>query len=355
MFVKRVPACPRVPVAGRVLCAPGQQSAGSPLPFGPVVGGVLVAASWRWVFLVNVPIGLAALAIGWLRLPRVPGHDVERPDPLGAVLITAGVGALALGLVKGGDWGWSSTATVAVLSGGVVFLAAFVVRCLRVRNPLVDPKLFRARAFSGASLVGLVFSIAFGAMLLSIVLWCQSVWSWSALQTGLAIAPGPLMVPLFSFLVAGRLIARFGAGATIALGATIFAGGVGWWTASATALSPNYVADMLPGMLLTGVGVGLALPTFMATAASSLPPESFATGSGVVNMMRQVGLAVGVALLVAVLGKPATPSAAQTSFHNGWTLIAGISLLSGVVAVASLPTPWRRIAPASIGQQAKVD
>ena len=314
--------------------------------FGPVVGGLLVAASWRWVFLVNVPIGLAALATGWLRLPRVSGHEVERPDPLGAGLITAAVGALALGLVKGGDWGWSSTATVAVLAGAVVVLAAFVVRCLRVRNPLVDPSLFRVRAFSGASLVGLVFSTAFGAMLLSIVLWCQNVWGWSALKTGLAIAPGPLMVPLFSFLVAGRLIGRFGAAATIALGATIFAGGAGWWIARTTALSPDYVTDVLPGMLLTGVGVGLTLPTFMATAASSLPPASFATGSGVVNMMRQVGLAVGVALLVAVLGKPATLNTAQTSFHNGWTLIAGISLLSGLVAVASLPTPWRRMAPA---------
>jgi MFS family permease len=211
------------------------------------------------------------------------------------------------------------------------------------------------RAFSGASLVGLVFSTAFGAMLLSIVLWCQNVWGWSALQAGLAIAPGPLMVPVFSFLVAGRLIGRFGAAATIALGATIFAGGAGWWTASATALSPGYVTDVLPGMLLTGVGVGLTLPTFMATAASSLPPASFATGSGVVNMMRQVGLAVGVALLVAVLGNPATPNAAQTSFHNGWTLIAGISLLAGLVAVASLPTPWRRLAPASAGQPLKGD
>src|SRR3954451_3657517 len=192
---------------------------------GPVVGGVLVAASWRWVFLVNVPIGLAALVVGWRRLPAVPGHPTPRPDAAGALLLTAGVGALTLGLVKGGEWGWGSGATVAVLASAAAALAAFALRCVRDPHPLVDPALFRVRAFSGASLVALVFSVAFGAMLLSVVLWEQDVWGWSALKTGLAIAPGPLMVPLSSFLVAGRLIARFGPGPVIGAGSTLFAAG----------------------------------------------------------------------------------------------------------------------------------
>jgi EmrB/QacA subfamily drug resistance transporter len=309
---------------------------------GPVVGGLLVAASWRWVFFVNVPIGLAAVAFGWMRLPRVPGHaGVERPDPLGAVLVTAGIAALSLGLVEGGDWGWGSAATVATLAAAVVLVAAFVFHCVHVRNPLVDPGLFRVRAFSGASLVGLIFSIAFGAMLLSIVLWCQEVWGWSALRTGLGIAPGPLMVPLFSFLVAGRLIARFGAGAVIGAGAAIFAGGIAWWAAAA-GTTPDYVGDMLGGMLLTGVGVGLTLPTFMATAAGSLPPQSFATGSGVVNMMRQVGLAIGVAIFVAVLGTPASPGAAVSAFRDGWIVIAAASALTAIVGLLTLPVLLRR-------------
>src|SRR3954451_23319591 len=172
---------------------------------GPVVGGLLVALSWRWVFLVNVPIGLAALAAGWRGLPRVPGHPVASPDVLGAVLVTGGVAALTLGLVKGESWGWGSPATIAALAVAVLALGLFVAACLRRPNPLVDPALFRVRGFSAASAVALLFSIAFGAMLLSIALWMQDVWDWSALHTGLAIAPGPLMVPLFSFLVAGRL------------------------------------------------------------------------------------------------------------------------------------------------------
>ena len=306
---------------------------------GPVVGGLLVAASWRWVFYVNVPIGLAALALGWRRLPRVPGHPVPRPDALGAVLVTAGVGALTLGLVKGNAWGWGSPQTIVTLAAAVVAIGLFALNCATARNPLIDASLFRIRAFTGSSAVALLFSIAFGAMLLSLVLWCQDVWGWSALQTGLGVAPGPLMVPLFSFLVAGRMIARYGPGRVIAAGATIYAAGATWWTLRA-GLDPNYVGQMLPGMLMTGIGVGLTLPTFMSTGASSLPPHSLATGSAVVNMLRQVGLAIGVAVLVAVLGTPATPSAAVSAFQDGWIVIAATALLSAATgAVLLRPRP----------------
>ena len=296
---------------------------------GPVVGGLLVAASWRWVFYVNVPIGLAAMVVGWRRLPRVPGHPVPAPGALGAVLVTAGVGLLTLGLVKGNDWGWGSAQTVVTLAAAAAALVLFALHCARARNPLIDASLFRIRAFTGSSIVAIVFSIAFGAMLLSLVLWCQDVWGWTALQTGLGVAPGPLMVPLFAFLVAGRLIARYGPGRVIAAGATIYAAGATWWTLRAS-LDPNYVGQMLPGMLMTGIGVGLTLPTFMSTGAASLPPHSFATGSAVVNMLRQTGLAVGVAVLVAVIGTPLTPSAQVAAFQDGWIVIACTALLAAI-------------------------
>jgi EmrB/QacA subfamily drug resistance transporter len=296
---------------------------------GPVVGGLLVAASWRWVFYVNVPIGLAAIGIGWRRLPQVPGHPAPRPDALGALLITAGVGALALGLVKGNDWGWGSAQTIIVLGAAVTALALFALHCARARNPLIDGSLFRIRAFTGSSIVAIVFSIAFGAMLLSLVLWCQDVWGWTALQTGLGVAPGPLMVPLFSFLVAGRLIARYGPGRVIAAGSIIYAAGATWWTVRA-GLAADYAGQMLPGMLMTGIGVGLTLPTFMSTGASALPSHSFATGSAVVNMLRQVGLAIGVAVLVAVIGTPATGAQQLSAFQNGWIVIASTAVVAAV-------------------------
>lgn len=324
-LVLAVSAPDRRPSAVRAWTAVG----GAAAAVGPVVGGLLVAVDWRWVFLVNVPIGVVALIAGWRYLPHVPGHAVERPDPVGVVLATAAVAGLTLGLVKGGDWGWGSAAVIGSLAGAVVLLGLFVWHCWRSPNPLIHPSLFAARRFTGASLVAIAFSSAFGAMLLSVVLWLQDAWGWSALRAGLAIAPGPLMVPIVAFGVAGRLITRFGAALVIGTGCVVFAAGVAWW-ALAVQAEPNYVSGVVGGMLLTGVGVGLTLPTMMATASADLPPQSFATGAAVVNMIRQTGLVLGVAVLVAVLGSgPATLGA----FRHGWWVIAAMSLAGAVPTV----------------------
>jgi EmrB/QacA subfamily drug resistance transporter len=313
---------------------------GAAAALGPVVGGPLVAISWRWVFFVNVPIGLAAVVIGWLRLPNVPGHPVKAPDAFGAALVTAGIGLLTLGLVEGNSWGWGSSRVVGALVVSIMLLAGFVAHLLRHTNPLFDPSLFRARTFRGASVVAVIYSIAFGAMLLSIVLWMQDVWHWSALQTGLAFAPGPLMVPLFGLVFTGRLIARFGPGRVIAVGASIYAIGIAWWALRA-GLRPDYVGQVLPGTLLTGAGVGLTMPTFMSTGAGALPPQAFATGSAVLNMLRQVGLAVGVAVFVAVVGTPKSAQASLSAWQHGWIVIAGIALVAALVGAVTLRAPGR--------------
>ena len=312
---------------------------------GPVVGGFLVAASWRWAFLVNVPIGVAAIAIGWRHLPAVSGHPGPRPDALGAVLVTAGVAVLTLGLVEGNDWGWGSPRVVGALVASVVLIAAFVAHTARHHNPLIEPALFKVRSFTGSSTVAFLFSTAFGAMLLSIVLWMQNVWHWSALHTGLAFAPGPLMVPVFSFLIAGRMIVRFGPGRVIGAGATIYAAGITWWALRA-GIHPDYASQVLPGTLMTGAGVGLTLPTFMASGAASLPPQSFATGSAVVNMLRQVGLVVGVAGLIAILGSPHTPAQALRAFQAGWAVTAAVSLGAAAAGAVLLKTHAARTAVA---------
>jgi EmrB/QacA subfamily drug resistance transporter len=303
---------------------------------GPVVGGLLVAASWRWVFLVNVPIGVAALVVGWRRLPALAGHPVRRPDLAGVVLATAGVGLLTFGLVKGPEWGWASARAGSVLAAAVVLLLVFVWHCRHARAPLVQPELFRSREFTVASTSAVFFSAAFGAMLLSIVLWEQGAWGWSPLRAGLAIAPGPLMVPVMSFLAAGRLIRRYGAAAVLIAGSLAFGAGRVWWALAVTP-GPNYVTGVLGGMVLGGVGVGLVLPTMMATATASLPAHAFATGSGVINMLRQTGLALGVAVLVAVLGTGSGHHAARlAAFDQGWWLTAALGFAGIAPALALL-------------------
>ncbi|MBO0768292.1 MAG: DHA2 family efflux MFS transporter permease subunit [Solirubrobacterales bacterium] len=302
---------------------------------GPVVGGILVAAGWRWVFFVNVPVGLLALAVGWWRLPSVAGHRVPRPDALGALLVTVGIAALTLGLVEGNDWGWGSARVLGSLGLAAVSLAGFLAHTMRHSNPLVDPGLFRIRPFRGASIVGLVFSTAFGAMLLATVLWMQDVWGWSALHSGLAFAPGPLMVPLFSFLVAGRLIERLGPGRVIFLGSLLYAAGMAWWMLFVK-LHASYADQILPGTVLTGAGVGLVMPTFIGVGSGALPPASFATGSAVINMLRQVGLSIGVAVFIAVLGTPHSALGTLHSYQLARGVIAAITLVSALSGIVFL-------------------
>jgi EmrB/QacA subfamily drug resistance transporter len=302
---------------------------------GPVVGGLLVAISWRWVFVVNIPFGLAVLVFGWMRLPHVRGERIPYPNALGAALVTAGVALLTLGLVKGDDWGWGSTQTIGVLVASVAVIGSFVLHCLHDSNPLLDRGLFRRRSFTGASVVSTLYSVAFGAFLLSLVLWDQNVWHWSALHTGLAIAPGPLLVLPTALVLAERLIVRFGSGVVIAIGATLFAVGAAWCAVFA-GLKADYFADLFPGLVMVGVGVGLTLPTMMASATSELPPENFATGSAVVNMLRQVGLAIGVAVLVAVLGTPTSAQGLLDAFDRSWLVIAAFAAATALASLAIL-------------------
>ena len=290
---------------------------------GPLIGGALVVFSWRWIFIINVPIGLAAMLAGARMLPDVPGHDVPRPNPWAAALVTAGIGVLTFAIIKGNDWGWISPRIGLCFILAAVLLGLFVRHCTRSPNPFVDPDLFRNRPFTGAVLVMAPYSAAFGGMLLSIALYEQGAWGWSAFKTGLAIAPGPLLVPVTSLLVAGRLIKRFGPATVVTAGILCMMVGLSIW-ATTIGLEPNGAA-VVAGMVPIGVGVGLTFPTLMGVGMGSLPPSSFATGSGVINMIRQAGLAIGVAFFVAVLGMPSTPTARMEAFHIGWWMMALIT------------------------------
>jgi MFS family permease len=185
------------------------------------------------------------------------------------------------------------------------------------------------------------FAIAFSAMLLSIALWEQSTWKWSALRAGLAIAPGPLLVPITSLLAGGRLIARFGAATVVIAGLLCYTASIVWW-ATVPGLEPDMLSAII-GMVIMGVGVGLTLPTLMGAGASALPPSSFATGSAVINMIRQTGFAVGVAVFVAIVGSPVSSIEKLSAFRLAWWVMAVITLL-GLIPTIVLMRP--RPAPA---------
>ncbi|MGW6378057.1 MFS transporter [Rhodococcus sp. NPDC055112] len=298
---------------------------------GPVIGGILVAASWRWVFLINVPIGIAFLVLAARSIPESRDRDADHPDVLAAALLTAAVGALALALVKGPDWGWSSAGVLGALAVALVSGATFWIRNGRGGAPILDPAMLRVRSFAWSNAAMLLFNAGFAAALLATILWMQTVWDYSALRTGMAIAPGPLMVPVFA-IVAQRLASRIDAGRIAALGCLLWGGGAVLIAAS-VGPEPAYAAQILPGWLIAGVGVGLALPTILATATAGLPQDRAATGSAVVTMHRQIGAVVGISALVAILGTPIGFDSARTAFTHSWWAVAGVSVLAAAAAL----------------------
>lgn len=314
-------------------------SSGVAAALGPVLGGLLVSVDWRWIFLVNLPVGIVALIVGRRVLPAVPRVPEPRPDLLGALVLMAGAAALTLGLVKASDWGWSGGRTIESLAAAAVLLGFFVRRSARHVSPILELDLFRVPVFAVSTLAMFLFSAAFAGNLLSVLVWAQTEWGWSALKTGLAFLPGPLMVPLFA-IGAGKVAHRVRPGVLATLGCLAFAAGTLLYAARIT-LEPDYLTAMLPAALLVGTGVGLTLPTLTAAAAGSLPAHRFATGSAVITMARQVGYTLGVAVLIAVLGTSARPEQRLVAFHHGWETIAGVSLLAALAA-SLLGKPRRR-------------
>jgi EmrB/QacA subfamily drug resistance transporter len=309
---------------------------------GPVIGGLLTQIDWRWVFIINVPVGIAALIASFRVLPEIRGEKSEPlPDILGAALLTAAIGALALGLVQADVWGWTSVGVLGCFAGALVLGGWFIARSRAHPSPIVELPLLRLPSFGRPTIATLLFTVAFLAMIFSAALWAQNVWGYSALKTGLAMAPGPLMVPVLA-ISAGPVVKRIGAGPVAALGNLLLGAGVLWWVLAVDA-SPNYAVGFLPGLIVGGIGVGLALPTLIAAATTSLPPQRLATASGIINMARQVGAVLGVAMLVSILGSPATPAAAVDAFHNGWIAIVVVCAVAAVAAIAI-----RRVAPAPV-------
>jgi EmrB/QacA subfamily drug resistance transporter len=303
---------------------------------GPVVGGLLVSASWRWVFLVNIPIGLLALVVAARLVPASRDVTATRlPDLLGAGVLTAAIGGLALGLVKSPEWGWTSGPTSASFAVTAAGLAIFWWRSHRHHTPIVAPALLKVRAFAWANLTAIAFTAAFAAGLLAAVLWLQQVWGYSALRTGLAISPGPVMVPVFAALTQ-RYGSRIAPGRVAGLGCLAFGAAYGLFVLTLDE-QPSYAVHFLPAWLLGGIGVGLALPTLMSAATVDLPPTSTATGSAVINMSRQVGAVLGISALVALLGSPVGYAAVHAAFVHAWLVIAATGLVAGAAALRMTP------------------
>ncbi len=302
---------------------------------GPPLGGLLVQADWRLVFLVNVPVGLIGLVASRRVLVERREPNALTPDLLGAVGFVIAIASLVLAIVKGPDWGWASAPVLLLLAATGLLLAWIWRRSAHHASPLIDPAMLRVRSFALAVAASVVFFAGFAAMLLNGVLFLTTVWHESVLTTGLMLFPGPFMAAVFS-VPSARLGARVGYRIPGVAGALLFLAASTWWITQIHA-TPAYASEYLPGMLMSGSGVGLVIPTLTGAGASSLAPERFATGAAVLTMGRQVGSALGIAVLVAVLGTAAT----LADFRAGWLISASGAVAAGLLLAAIGP---RRLA-----------
>jgi EmrB/QacA subfamily drug resistance transporter len=270
---------------------------GAAVAIGPLVGGMLTSwLSWRWIFFVNVPIGIIAFVLS-LRVVREssdPGHGSI--DPLGLVLLTGGLFSLVFALIEGNQRGWSSALIVSLLVASAVLLAGFVVQQLRRRVPMIDPRLFRKPAFTGVQVAAFSISASLFAMFLYLTLYMQEVLGYSPLQAGIRFLPMSLLA-FVAAPIGGKLSAKvpvrllMGGGlALCALALALMAGLTpsSGWTA------------LLAGFIVGGIGIGLTNPALASTAISTVPREQAGAGSGVNATFRQVGIATGIAALGAI-------------------------------------------------------
>jgi NTE family protein len=311
---------------------------------GPPLGGLLVeAGSWRWIFLINVPVGIGAVWLGLRMLRESRAAETVPPDLPGAVLLAGATGAVALALVQGESWGWASAATLGLVGAALVVGALLVARTRRIAAPVLEPALLRTRWVRAANLGTMAFGAALFAANLCAVLFATSVWGWTPLETGISAVPGALASAVAAPL-GGRWATHRGPRPVAVAGAALFAAALAWLVATAGE-EANFLGVWLPYQLVAGAGIGLGLPTLIGATASGLPAGRFATGMALATTARQLGAVLGVALLVAVVGTPA-PGDALAAYDAGFALCAIAVTLAAGAALMLGPSPASVRAPA---------
>jgi NTE family protein len=296
---------------------------------GPSLGGLLVgAADWRLVFLVNLPIGLVAVLLARRHLveSRAPGRR-RMPDLPGALMLAAAIAALVLGVVKGQQWGWGGPAVIGSFAAAAVIGVLFVRRCTRHRSPLIDLSLLRIRTFATGNAMTVVAAAGFFGYTLTNVLFLTGIWHYSVLQAGLSLTPGPFVAAAIAGPTS-RLVERIGHRPVLVAGGIIWGGAV-FWLVERVGTTPNFLGEWLPGIVLLGIGAGTLFPNLSSASVASAPGESFATATGMNAVARQVGAALGVAVVIAIIGTP-SPLRAAAAFDHAWTFTGLCLILAGL-------------------------
>jgi predicted MFS family arabinose efflux permease len=289
------------------------------------------------VFFINVPFVLAALIAGAFVLRESKGADgEERFDPIAVPLAAVAVGLLILGVVQGGSWGWTSPQVLACFVGAGVLFPIFLYRSAHHDHPLLDLDLFRLRSFSSGCGAQALFVGSFFGWLVLMPSFFENVWGYSPLAAGFALAPSPVIAAVVS-PIAGRAADRIGHRGLVTVGAMSAATGMLWWVL-AIGPTPDYVSEVLPGMVLIGLGGGTGFATLTGAIMRDVPVRFYSMGGAARSTVFQLGSAIGIAIAVAVLGTPAAGEVAP--YARTWA-IGGLGALACAVVV-TLAYPARR-------------
>jgi len=309
---------------------------------GVLLGGLLTGAfSWHWIFLVNLPIGAVVYALCVALLPDTrPQAAGQKLDVGGAITITLALMLAVYAIVGGNEAGWLSLQTLGLLGAALLLLVAFLAIESRVRQPLVPLGLFRLRSVAISNVVGVLWAAAMFAWFFISALYMQLVLGYTPMQVGLAFLPSNLIMAGFSLGLSASIVLRFGLRLPIAVGLLLAAAGLALFARAP--VDGAFVVDVLPGMLLLGLGAGMALNPVLLAAMSDVGPEESGLASGVVNTAFMMGGALGLAVLASLAAARTTAlqaaGAAVPAALNGgyqWAFVVG-AVFAALAAVLGL-------------------
>ncbi len=312
---------------------------------GVLLGGILTdTLDWHWIFLVNIPIGVAVVALSMRLLPDGRGHaTTQRLDLAGAVTVTASLMLAVYAIVNGNQYGWTSARTLGLLGAAVTLLALFLVIESRVRSPLMPLGLFRLRNVAVANVVGVLWAAAMFAWFFLSALYMQLVLGYSPLEVGLAFLPANLIMGALSVGLSARLVMRFGIKPPLGTGLTFAAVGLALFARAP--VDGSFVVNILPSMILLGIGAGIAFNPLLLAAMSDVKPTESGLASGIVNTAFMMGGALGLAVLASLAASRTESLTADGSselaalvggYHLAFIVGAAFAAVAAVVGVTLL-------------------
>jgi len=307
---------------------------GASLAFGPLLGGLIIdGPGWRWIFLVNLPLGLALIATSFAKLPESRDEGARPVDVAGMLLFGATVFLAVFALIRGNQDGWGSPLIVTSIVASFLLFVSFLFAERRAASPMLPISLFRIPAFSGTAIVAFAQSVAIYPLLLFLAIYFQDALGFSATETGLGLLPLTLAIFIVA-PIAGRLTSRLPLRLPLVSGMLL----LGFAMLLMHGLDGGDWADLLPGLLLGGVAIGLISPALAAAMVSVLPVERSGLSSGINNTFRQLGIAIGIAGLGAIFDGQVTGSAdAVAGISDG---VNSVLLVSAAVAILAGLISW---------------